>query len=210
MIKLLVADDHDVVRHGLRGLLTRTLGDVHIEEARDSREAAEWIAKEPWDVVILDINMPGRSGLDVLAEARQIRPKIGVIMLSGFPEEEFAMRAFKLGASAFLSKRNVADELPIAVRKVLDGGRYVTAEQGERLAAVLGGDSPQAAHEALSSRELQVLRLIALGRTGKEIAAELALSEKTIATYRARIAEKMGMGGIVELTRYAIKHKLVD
>jgi len=209
-MKVLIADDHDIVRHALRDILAEVLGRPTIGEAADSRQACVLLMEQTWDLVLLDINMPGRSGLEVLAEARRLHPDTPVLVLTAYPEEEFALRAFKLGASGYLNKQHAAEELVAAVNKVLSGGKYVTASLAERLAASLGGQVEQSPHEALSNRELQVLRLVASGKTIKEIAAELALSEKTVGTYRARIAQKLGLGSNVELTRYAIRHKLVD
>lgn len=210
MKKVLIADDHEIFRLGVRDLLTREFGALTFGAARNSREAEDLLRRAPWDLVLLDINMPGRSGLEVLAEARRLRPRTPVLVLTMYPEEEFALHAFRLGAAGYLTKQAAADELCVAVRKVLAGGKYVTAALAERLAASLGGDVHAAAHEVLSPRELQVLRLVAGGKTLKEIAAELALSEKTVGTYRARVAEKLGLGSNVELARYALRHKLVE
>lgn len=209
-MKVLIADDHDIVRHALRDLLTKEFARITIGEARDSREACDLLVRQRWELILLDINMPGRSGLEVLAEARRLQPDAPVLVLSAYPEEEFALRAFKLGAAGYLNKQRAAEELLAAVKKVLAGGKYVTAALAERLAASLGGQLDQLPHEALSNRELQVLRLVASGKTIKEIAAELALSEKTVGTYRTRLAEKLGLSSNVELTRYALKHKLVE
>ncbi len=170
----------------------------------------ELLNKGNWDLVVLDINMPGRNGLEVLSEARRLCPRTPVLVLSMYPEEEFALRAFKLGAAGYINKRSASNELMAAVKKVMAGGKYVTSALAEKLAAVISGEAKHELHETLSARELQVLRMIALGKTIKEIGAELALSEKTVATYRARIAEKLGLTTNVELTRYAIRHKLVE
>lgn len=208
-VQVLIADDHAVVRRGLRGLLTQEFPRVKITEATDSRAAVECLLQRDWDLVLLDLNMPGRGGFDVLEEARRLRPHTPVLVLSAYAEEEFAVRAFKLGAAGYLNKQGVSDELVAAVRKIAAGGKYVTAAQAERMAAILGGEIRQAPHETLSTRELQVLLLIAQDRTLKEIAAELVLTEKTVATYRARIAEKTGLHSKIEISRYAIEHKLV-
>jgi len=160
--------------------------------------------------VLLDINIPGRSGLEVLSDARRLYPRLPVLVLSAYPEEEFAVRCLRLGAAGYLTKNSASDELVAASRKALEGGKYVTAALAERLAAVLGGEVRSEPHETLSGRELQVLRLVASGLTLKEIAGQLHLSEKTIATYRARISAKLGVSTGVELTRYALQHKLVD
>lgn len=207
--QVLIADDHAVVRQGLRGLLTQEFPRVKITESADSRAAVEALIRRDWDLVLLDLNMPGRGGFDVLEEARRLRPRTPVLVLSAYAEEEFAVRAFQLGAAGYLNKQCVPDELIAAVRKIAAGGKYVTAAQAEKLAALCGGGERQAPHEALSTRELQVLQLIAQDRTLKEVAAELALTEKTVATYRARIAQKTGLGSKVEIARYALEHRLV-
>src|SRR5688572_28306789 len=210
MTRVLIADDHELVRRGLKHLLADELGPVKVGEAGTSQEAIELLMKQAWDVVLLDINMPGRSGLDVLEEVKRLQPGTPVLVLSGFPEADYAVRALKLGASGYLTKQSASDELVAAVRKAMAGGRYVTASLAERLAASLGGELDQKPHEALSNRELQVLRLIASGKSVKEIAAELSLSEKTVGTYRSRLAEKMALSSNVELTRYALQHHLVE
>ena len=160
--------------------------------------------------MLLDINLPEGSGFELLAVARQLCPQTAVLVLSSYPEEEFAVRAFKLGAAGYLTKSSVADEMLLAVRRVLGGGRYVSAALAEQLAGSLGNPPVQAAHEALSPRELEVLRQVASGKTIKEIGAGLCLSEKTIATYRSRVSEKLGLSSNVELARYALQHGLVE
>ncbi len=210
MKRILIADDHEIVRRGLRQILTDEFPKLQVGDAANARDAVEAVRKQAWDAVLLDINMPGRSGLDVLEELKRLRPVMPVVVLTAFPEADYAVRAFKLGASGYVSKESASDELLAALRKALAGGRYVTASLAEKLAASVAGDAPSAPHETLSNRELQVLRLIAQGRTIKEVAAELALSEKTIGTYRTRISEKMGLSTNVELARYAFQHKLAD
>ncbi|MGD0947542.1 MAG: response regulator transcription factor [Candidatus Binatia bacterium] len=210
MTTILIADDHAVVRRGLRDILAEAFPEANIAEAGDSGQATQLLLKQAFDLVVLDINMPGRSGLEVLEEARRLRPRTRVLVLSVYPEEAFAIRAFKLGAAGYLNKQSAPEELVAAVKRVLAGGKYVTAVLAERLAAVLGAEIEQAPHETLSNRELQVLRLIATGKTLKEIAAELSLSEKTVATYRVRITDKVGLSTNVELARYALQHRLVD
>ena len=210
MIRVLIADDHEIVRHGLRDILTTRLGKMAVSEAKDAGEAINLLIQKDWDLVLLDINMPGRDGLEVLAEAKRLRPKTPVLVLTSYPEEQFALRAFKVGASGYLTKQSATDELVTAVQRILAGSKYVTASLAERLAVNLGGSDVQAPHEALSNRELQVLRLIAVGKSIKETAAELALSEKTVATYRTRISEKAGLKTNVEIARYALKHGLVE
>lgn len=210
MLKVIIADDHTIVRHGLKEILTRELGKVKIAEARDAREATALLSQDKWDLVLLDINMPGRSGLEVLSDARRLCPAAAVLVLTAYPEKEFAIRAFKLGAAGYLNKQSAFDELITAVKRALAGGKYVTASMAEILAHSLNAEQAQIPHEALSNRELQVLRLIAAGKTLKEIAGELALSEKTVGTYRMRLAEKMRLSSNVELTRYAMQHQLVE
>ena len=164
----------------------------------------------PWDLLLLDINMPGRSGLEVLRDARHLCPQARVLVLSAYPEEEFTLRALKLGAAAYLNKQSASAELLAAIRKILTGGKYLTATLAQKLANSLGENLQQEPHEALSTRELEVLRLIATGRSLKEMAVSLALAETTIATYRSRISQKMGLTTNVELTRYALQHHLVE
>ena len=210
MKHILIADDHEIVRRGLKDLLADEFKGVQIGEARNSAEVLAAAAKRDWDIVLLDINMPGRSGLDVLADFKRDHPKTPVLVLSASPEEDYAMRSLKLGAAGYLTKQSASSELLAAVRKALAGGKYVTASLAEKLAATIGDAAPGRPHEALSNRELQVLRMIASVKTLKEIASELCLSEKTVGTYRLRVSEKMGLSTNVELTRYALQHKLVD
>jgi DNA-binding NarL/FixJ family response regulator len=210
MIRALIVDDHQVVRRGLKEVLNDEFSELETGEAENSRAALELITTQDWDIVLLDINIPGRNGLELLSEIKRLRPRTPVLVVSAYPEEEFAIRALKLGASGYLNKSSASDEVVAAARKAMAGGKYVTALLAEKLAATLGSDIQHAPHESLSSRELQVLRMVASGRTIKEIATELTLSEKTVGTYRLRIAKKMGLNSNVELTRYALKHRLVD
>jgi two-component system, NarL family, invasion response regulator UvrY len=209
-MRFLLVDDHAVVRRGLMHILSEAFPGSSFGEAGSAAEALNLVNAERWDVALIDLNLPGRDGLALLEELRHTLPKLPALVLSVQPEEEFALRCLRLGASGYLTKESAPDELAAAVRKVLGGGKYVTASLAERLAQLVGRDLAQASHEALSNRELQVLRLVASGRSLKQIAAELNLSEKTIATYRARIAEKLSISTNVELTRYALRHKLVD
>lgn len=208
-MKILIADDHAIVRRGLRDILADELGRVTFGEAVTGAEVLERVWQEKWDVVLLDINMPGRSGLEVLPELKAARPKLAVLMLSSYAQAEYAVRALKAGASGYLAKETATEELLAAVRKVLAGGRYITAELGERLAADLAGGAERPPHEALSNREYQIMKLLASARTVKEIGAELSLSVKTVSTYRARVLKKLGLAGNVELARYALQHGLV-
>ncbi len=210
MIRVLIIDDHETVRRGLKEIFADEFPDLEVDEASNSQAAVELIAARKWDLLLLDINIPGRNGLEVLQEAKRLRPETPVLILTAYPEAEFALRSFKLGASSYLNKGRASDELVAAAKKALAGGRYVTASLAEKLAAALGGNLEQAPHDGLSIRELQVLRMVARGMTIKEIAAELALSEKTVGTYRSRISKKMGLATNVELARYALQHRLVD
>jgi len=178
-------------------------------EARNAQEALHHIWKSPWDVVILDITMPGRSGLEVLREIRKSRPKLPVLVLSMHPENQFAVRVLKRGATGYMTKESAPEELVGAIKKVLAGGRYVSSALAEKLASYLAIDNQKTPQELLSDREFQVLRLIASGKIVSEIAKELSLSVKTISTYRTRILEKMGMKNNAELMHYAIQHQLV-
>jgi len=210
MRRILVVDDHEVVRRGLRQVLAAAFPDAELVDADTSEAAVAALSKGPWDLALLDMNLPGRSGLELLEEAKRLWPAMPVLVVSAYPEEELAIRCLRLGAAGYVTKNSASDELVAAARKAMSGGKYVTARLAERLVQVLGGEVQQLPHEALSSRELQVLRLVATGKTGKEIALELHLSEKTIATYRARISAKLGVSTNVDITRYALKHKLVD
>ena len=210
MIRILLVDDHEVVRRGLRQWLTESYPDAEFGEAGTVPAAREAMTLGPWQLMLLDISLPGGSGLELLAQARQLCPQMAVLVLSVHPEEEFAVRAFKLGAAGYLTKAGLSDEMLPAVRRVLAGGKYVSAALAEHIAATLGNPRAQAPHEALSPRELEVLRLVAVGRTIKEIAANLLLSEKTIATYRTRVSDKLGVSTNVELARYALQNGLVD
>ena len=209
-MRVLIVDDHQILRRGLREVIHEQFPKAEFGEAENSQTALESIYREKWDLVLLDVNIPGRSGLDVLQEIKQSAPETPVLMVSAYPEEDFAVRALKLRAAGYLTKNCVADELNAAVRKALSGGRYVTASLAEKLAASMGSDLKGPVHETLSNRELQVLRMIAIGRTLKDIAGELSLSEKTVGTYRRRIAEKMGLSTNVELARYALHAGLVE
>jgi two-component system, NarL family, invasion response regulator UvrY len=210
MTRVLIVDDHEIVRRGLKQILTDAFPELQVGEAGDARQALESARKQAWDIALLDINMPGRSGLDLLADLKALHPQMPVVVLSAFPEADFALRSLKLGACGYVNKQSASDELLGAIRKGLAGGRYITPSLAEKLAASLAGDFSGSPHETLSNRELQVLRLIASGKTIKEIAAQLTLSEKTVGTYRTRISAKMGLASNVDLTRYALQHKLVD
>ena len=209
MTKVLIADDHPVVRAGLKELLSGAFGKLTFSEAKTAQETIEMASKEEWSLVILDVSMPGRSGIDILSDLKRAQPKLPVLVLSMHPEEQFARRALKAGASAYMTKETVPEELVKAVRKVLAGGRYVSSSLAEKLASDLREGTNLTPHEILSDREFQILQMIASGKTVTNIAEELALSVKTVSTYRARMLEKTGMRNNAELIRYAIENHLV-
>ncbi len=210
MIRALIADDHAVVRQGLKQILGDTPEMVVAGEATNGQEVLDKIRAETWDVVVLDISLPDRSGLDILKQLRSERPKLPVLVLSMHSEDQYAMRVLKAGASGYLTKDSAPDELVKAIRKVVSGGRYVSSFLAEKLAFEIGTDSSRLPHETLSDREFQVLRLIAAGKSVTEIAAELYLSVKTVSTYRARMLEKMSLGTNAELMHYAMQNHLID
>jgi two-component system invasion response regulator UvrY len=210
MIRALIADDHAVVRQGLKQILGDTPEMVVAGEATTGQEVLDKIRAETWDVVVLDISMPDRSGLDVLKQLRSERPKLPVLVLSMHSEDQYAVRVLKAGASGYLTKDSAPDELVKAIRKVVSGGRYVSSFLAEKLAFEIGTDSSRLPHETLSDREFQVLRLIAAGESVTEIAAELCLSVKTVSTYRARMLEKMNLTTNAELIHYAMQNHLID
>lgn len=210
MIRVLVADDHPLLRNGLRQILAQERDLMVGAEAEDSDQTLEYVEREPWDIIILDIAMPGRSGLDVLREIRRKHPELPVLVLSMHSEDQFAVRAIKAGANGYISKDNAAAEVVRAIRKILTGKKYVSAKLAEILADSLNAAAVRPPHEALSDREFQVLCQLASGKTVSQIASEITLSVKTVSTYRARILEKMNMRNNAELTRYAIQNSLVD
>jgi DNA-binding NarL/FixJ family response regulator len=210
MIKIFIADDHAIVREGLKQIVAETTDMVVTDEADTGHEVLEKVCENDYDVLVLDITMPGLNGLDALKQLRSQRPGLPVLVLSIHPEEQYAVRVLRAGASGYLTKESAPDELISAIRKVSMGGKYVTPSLAERLASDLVADSKRPLHEALSDREYQVLCMIASGKAGTQIAEELFLSEKTISTYRSRILEKMNMKNNAEIIHYAIKHGLVE
>jgi len=210
MIRILIADDHTIVREGLKQILADT-PDVEVKaEAGSAQEVIKWIKGKSFDLVLLDISFPGRSGIDVLRQLKDIRPDLPVLVLSMHPEEQYAIRSLRAGACGYLTKESAPDELLQAIRKVAGGGKYITSSLAEKIAGELDGRRKGLPHETLSDREYQVLCMIASGKTVKEIAEALSLSVKTISTHRARILDKMKMKNNAQLTHYAIKHDLVD
>ena len=207
MHRILIIDDHDVVREGVKGLFSA--GTAEFGEAPTGSAAIDRIRERDWDIAVLDISLAGRSGLDVLKEIKQLRPKLPVLVLSMHAEEQYAMRAFKAGAAGYINKASSRDELRDAILKVINGGRYVSLSMAERMMFDFS-NSDKLPHEQLSNRELEVLLLIASGKTVGEIAEALSLSDKTISTYRRRILDKMQLTTNAELTHYAIRNKLVE
>jgi len=210
MKKVLVADDHAVVREGIKQIIAETADMVVAGEAADGWEVLEKARGGDYDVVVLDISMPGKDGIEILKELKRERPGVPVLILSMHPEEQYALRAIRAGASGYVTKESAPDELVAAIRKVLRGSKYITSALAERLVLDIEVGSEESLHQKLSDRELQVLCLLAEGKTVNKIGRELYLSAKTISTYRSRILQKMGMKRNAELIRYAIKHGLVD
>jgi two-component system invasion response regulator UvrY len=210
MIKILIADDHAIVREGLKQILSDT-GDLIVAgEATNGQEVLELIRHEEWDLIILDLAMPGRDGLYTLKEVKREKSKIPILVLSIYPEEQYAVRALKAGAAGYLTKESAPEELIAAIRKVSQGGKYISASLAEKLAFDLEVDTEKPLHERLSDREYQVMLKIASGKTVKEIADEMSFSIKTISTYRVRALSKMGLKNNAAFTYYALKNGLVE
>jgi two-component system, NarL family, invasion response regulator UvrY len=210
VIRILIADDHAILRRGLKEILVRELEGAVCGEAKDAAETFARIQEGGWDLLILDITMSGRSGLDVLRDLKAAHPKLPVLVLSMHPEDQYAKRVLRAGASGYVSKGSAPEELLKAIRKVLAGGRYVSAALAEKLASDLSEDTGRPVHEALSDREFEVLRMIGAGKTVSQIAGDLHLGVTTVSTYRARILEKMHMTTTAELMHYALHNRLVD
>jgi len=209
MMTLLIADDHAVVRQGLKQILDEQPDMRVAGEAQNGAEVLDLLGKGHWDAVLMDISMPGRNGLEILKDIRRLQPKLPVLILSVHPESQYAVRALRNGAAGYITKESAPQELVNAVRHAVSGRKYVSASLAEQLASEVERPSGKALHESLSDRELQILCLIASGKTPTGIAAELSLSVKTVSTYRARLLQKMKMKNSAELTRYAISNKLV-
>ena len=210
MIDILIVDDHAVVRDGVKRLVDEQLGAAVFGEASTAQEALQLVRQAHWDVVVLDIALGARNGLEVLKELQQLHPKLPVLILSMHAEDQYARRAFKAGAAGYITKDSSRAELVTALNKVIHGGKYISPMLAEKLVIDMNRDTGQPLHEALSDRELEVMSLIASGKTVSQIAELLSLSDKTISTYRARILEKMHMKTNAELTHYAIQNKLVS
>jgi DNA-binding NarL/FixJ family response regulator len=209
MIRILIADDHAIVRRGLKQLLLEEYPTAIIEEVGDAETLINRSIQDKWDVVICDLSMPGRSGLDALRQLKQSSPSLPVLIMSMHPEDQYALRVLKAGASGYLGKDSIHSDLVAAIRMVLLGKKFITPSIAEKLAEAFDSNSDRLPHELLSDREFDVFKLLALGKSVSEIAAQLSLSITTVSTYRARIMEKMNMRSNAELTRYAIEKELI-
>jgi DNA-binding NarL/FixJ family response regulator len=209
-MKILIADDHAVLRQGLKQILADEFEGVEFGEAATTQETLDRLHQGAWEVLVLDLHMPGRGGLEVLKEVRQHHPRLPVLVLSIFPEDQLAVRVLKAGAAGYLNKQAAPEELVQAVRKVCSGGRYVSATLAENLAGRLRRSADKLPHELLSDREFQVMQMLITGKSLKTIATELSLSIKTVSTFRARLLEKLGLQTNVQLVHYALGHGLVQ
>jgi two-component system, NarL family, invasion response regulator UvrY len=210
MIKVFIVDDHEIIREGLKKILKEESDLVVVAEAQDGVEALEKIQHTDCDIMLLDMNMPGRSGIDLLSDLKIVKPQLHILVLSIHPEDKFALRTLKAGASGYLCKDTALDELVIAIRKIHTKGRYLSTTLAEQLAFDVVPDKDQLPHESLSNRELEIMFLLAEGKKVKAIAKELTLSVSTVFTYRVRIFEKLKLKNDVELTHYAINNKLIE
>ena len=209
MIRILIADDHAIVRRGVKQIITDEFPSAIIVEVSDVESLIMRVMKEDWDVIISDISMPGRSGVEALEQVKQIKPGIPVLMMSMHPEDQYALRVLKAGASGYLNKSSVHEELIKAIHTVRIGRKYITPSIAERLAGTLNTVAGKLLHEILSNREFEILKMIASGKSISEIAAQLSLSATTVSTYRSRILEKTSMKGNADITRYALENKLI-
>lgn len=210
MTRILIADDHAVLRIGVKGVVEEGIEFSYCGEAGNSQEVLVQIQHEHWDLLILDITMPGRSGLDVLRDVKKMRPALPVLVLSMHPEDQFGKVALRAGASGYLNKETVPEELVKAIKRVLAGGTYVSSSLAEKLALDFSKRNVDLVHERLSQREFEVLRMIAVGKTTSQIAGDLHLGATTVSTHRAHILEKTGMSTNAELVRYALENHLVQ
>jgi len=210
MIKVLVADDHAIVREGLKQIVADTSDIAVVDEASTGQEVVDKVLRNDYDLILLDITMPDRNGLDILKELKCQRPEMRVLVLSVHPEEQYAIRVLMAGASGYLTKESAPEELLAAIRKVSRGGKYVSSFLAEKMAIDLETRVKIPLHQTLSDREHQVLCMLGLGKTVKEIAKELSLSIKTVSTYRSRVLQKMQMSNNAELIRYALENRLAD
>ena len=209
MIRVLLADDHAIVLKGLKQIILNEYPSALIAEVNDVESLVSYVVKQDWDVIICDISMPGRSGLEALRQVKDIKPEIPVLIMSMHPEDQYALRVIKAGASGYLNKDTIHDELIKAIQTVQIGRKFITSTIGEKLAGAFSSDSDKQLHQLLSDREFDVFKMIAEGKTISEIATQLSLGATTVSTYRARILEKMNMKTNADLTRYALENKLI-
>lgn len=209
-MNILIADDHQLIREGIKFIVREAPEIENVGEARNAEEIFNELGKRTWDIVVLDINLPGRSGLDILKELHMRFPTLPVLMLSMYPEEQFAVRVIKAGAAGYITKGSAATELVLALRKIAQGGKYINASVAERLAASFGDITGRPPHELLSDREFEIFKLLAAGKTVGEIGQMLGRSVKTISTHRTHILEKMNLQNNAEIMQYALEHKLVE
>jgi DNA-binding NarL/FixJ family response regulator len=210
MYRILIADDHPLFRRGVKEILEDGFNGATIGEAANVQEMLDRVRQESWDAIVMDITMPGKSGIEALRDLKRARPMLPVIILTMHPEEQYAIRMFKAGANGYVTKATFPVELIQAMKTILSGGRYITPKVADSMVCYLNAPRDQPSHQALSDREFQVLKLLAHGRSISAIAEELAVSITTVSTYRARILEKMQMTTSAELIRYAVEHGLID
>jgi DNA-binding NarL/FixJ family response regulator len=209
MNRILIADDHAIVRKGLKQLLVEHYPSAVIGEAGDVEDLVASVINGTWELVICDMSMPGRSGLDALSQLKQIAPKLPVLIMSMYPEDQYALRVLKAGASGYLSKETIHDDIIKAIETVRLGRKFITPAIAEKLADAIDGGNERQPHESLSDREFDVFKLLASGKSVSDIAEQLSLSPTTVSTYRARVIDKMNMRSNAELTRYALEKKLI-
>lgn len=209
MLKILIADDHAIVRRGLKQILLEEYPSAHIGEVGDAESLITQVVTGDWTLVICDMNMPGRSGLDALSQIKQMAPQLPVLIMSMYPEDQYALRVLKSGASGYLGKETIHEHLIHAIQTVMLGKKFITPSVAEKLADAVRDNTDQEPHELLSDREFDVFKLLAAGRSVSEIAAQLSLSTTTVSTYRTRIMSKMNIRSNADLTRYALEHKLI-
>jgi two-component system invasion response regulator UvrY len=209
MLKVLIADDHAIVRRGLKQVILEEYPSAMIGEVADAEDLLKEVISRDWNIVICDMNMPGRSGLDALNQIKQASPHLPVLIMSMYPEDQYALRVLKAGASGYLEKDTIHDDIIKAIQTLQLGKKFITPSIAEKLAATLGQDTSRQAHETLSDREFDVFKLLASGKSVSEIAAQLSLSATTVSTYRSRIMEKMSIQSNAGLTRYALEKKLI-
>ncbi len=209
MMKILIADDHEVVRRGIREILVEGLSFIQVGEAGDTSSLVEMALAEDWDIVISDLSMPGGGGIEAIRRIREMKPVQKILIITIYPEEQYAIRVFQAGATGFLNKDTAPDQLIRAVQTIMDGKKYIQPSLAEKMTAVIGLEANLLPHELLSEREMEVMLRIAKGQSVSQIAKELSLNPNTINTYRSRILQKMELSSNTEITRYTVEQKLV-